>query len=647
MISGKVAESFAAEAVELVARMRESLRRLRGGGEAGGDAVDDLLRAAHTLKGAARIVGRGDLADGCRSLEELVLPVRGGGPDLGRSLPAAEALVERIAAGLGAQAGSARRDEPAARVGMAAIEGLMAALADAALEGGAVAHASAALDSVLGQLRLLVPGGDDGQLQPLRPALDRLHALADDLRGASDRLSSGLDRTRSSTRDLRMAPLSTVVHAVELALRDAAAARGRRARLVVDGSELRFDAAMQTDLQGMLIHLVRNAVAHGVEDPAARRAAGKPDEGSVALRFASRNGRLVVVVEDDGRGLSAASLRDAAVARGLLTAVEAGALGEQDALHLAFRPSVTTATSVDDIAGRGLGLDAVHAASRRLGGSVAVDNHPGRGARFTIDLPATWSARRMVSVADGGVVALVPLSDITSIRHLAPAEAAEALASGVLSDGSIGRAVRLLPQPAGRPGRPGARRLAIITPWCAVLAERIAGTAEAVIRPVPAAMGPTPGVAGIALDASGQPSLMLDAESLGGSRPAEPAPARPRTVLIVDDSVTTRMLEQSILEGAGFTCALAASGEEALAWLRTGSCDLLLVDLEMPGIDGIEVIRRVRADARHAGLPCIMVSSRSSEEDRRRAIGAGAADYVVKGRFDQADFLSLLRRTLP
>ncbi len=320
---------------------------------------------------------------------------------------------------------------------------------------------------------------------------------------------------------------------------------------------------------------------------------------------------------------------------------------------------VTTSGSVTEVAGRGIGLDVVRATTQRLGGEVRMTTTPGRGTSFVLSFPPSAASLEALLVDVGGHTAAVPLASVRQVLKLAESDVAHAAnGDNVIHDGGLLPLVPLglplrLPWGRGSPRARAGARLAIVVsaegaPPVAFEVDGIAGVSTIVAQPLPHAMPVDPVVSGAALDGLGTPQLVLDpvqliasARQAGPVAPPPEAPA-PAPVLVVDDSLTTRMLEKSILETAGYSVDLATSAEEGLQRARQRRYGLFLVDVEMPGMDGFGFVSTIRADPVLRDTPAILVTSRDAAEDRQRGRDVGANGYVVKGAFDQSALLAMI-----
>jgi two-component system chemotaxis sensor kinase CheA len=463
-----------------------------------------------------------------------------------------------------------------------------------------------------------------------------------------------LRQLREASERLRLVAAQNIFTALERTARDTARALSKQVAFRSSGGDIRLDAHVLETLQAALIQIIRNAVAHGIEPAEERSRAGKPAAGAIVVGITRRQRQIVISCSDDGRGIDLDAVRRAASQRGVIAA-DVGMPNSGDILQLLLRGGFSTAKSVTEEAGRGIGLDVVRESAKRLGGEVTCRSTPGAGATFEIAIPPSLSSLDALLVADASrSVLAVPLDAIRSTRRIAPADlTVTAEAASILHEGT---AVPFLPLGAalGNPHRRDQRHWTVLMVegsdggLAAIGVEGLSGVARIVARPLPQDMPLHLVVAATFLDGEGNPQLVLDPDSLvraakDGCALAPEARSERRPVLVVDDSLTTRMLEQSILESAGYEVDLAESGEQALLRVRDRDYGLILVDVEMPGIDGFTFIERLRSDMRLRDIPAILVTSLSQPEHRKRGEEVGAQGYIVKSEFDQADLLSMIK----
>lgn len=652
---------FRAEARELQDALVQGVLDLeKGATEAG--TVARLLRLAHTLKGAARIVKQREIADRAHAIEELLDPYREAGAAPPREV--IDGLLRMLdevggqVADLGADPDAAPDRPPPADEALRMLRADVAEM-DALLEGVTETRtrlegARRALDGFAGVRRLVDGPAGQGTAADLRAALA---GVQQKLSSSIDQVDRELRQLRSGAEKLRLIPADALFNPLERTARDVAQSLGKRVGLALRGGEVRLDGHVLGVLQGALVQLVRNAAAHGIEAPDRRRAAGKQDEGRIALVIERRGGRIAFACADDGGGLDEEALRRAARSKGIAIPDRPGAEG---LLRLLLGGGLSTAGSVTEVSGRGIGLDIVRDAMDRLGGEVAVRSEPGKGTTIELLVPlSVASIGAMQFEADAEAFA-IPLDAVRRVMRFLPQEIARtADGEAVTIDG---RTVPFVPIASLLGGAAGATQRAARRPALAAIVEgaggevalgvdRLAGVATLVLRPLPDLAPAAPIVAGVSIDADGNPQLVLDPDALVTAarcaalpQAAPEAPQRP--VLVIDDSLTTRMLEQSILESAGYRVDTVASAEEGLEAARRGDYGLILVDVEMPGMDGFAFIETIRRDSDLRAIPALLVTSRAAPEDKRRGREVGAQGYIVKSEFDQGAFLDRIRQLL-
>jgi two-component system chemotaxis sensor kinase CheA len=677
---------FRLEAREILDQCGAAVLALEKSGDIG--EVQRLLRLAHTLKGAARIVKQPAIADGAHAIEDVLEPFRDGARAVSRDsidavLRQLDAITGRVMAlDAPGQAGPGSSEQvrqtvprPAAVEEPARTVRTEIAEMDALVDGLAETHAllnglRETLRSTEQVRRLadlvaeqLTPRGAVSAPLPAVNAAGPAFGLADDLRrgiggverqlgAAIDQIDRELRQLRDAAEQLRLVGAGTLITVLERTARDAAQAVSKTVAFEARGGDIRLAADVLAIVQGAMVQIVRNAVAHGIEDERGRRAAGKPPTGRISLEISRRGGRVVFTCRDDGRGLDLDEVRRAALRRGM-TADAAARLGAQDLIRLLLRGGISTSGTVTEIAGRGVGLDVVRTASERLGGTVEVATEPGRGSVFELAVPLSLMSIEALIVEAAGIAAALPIDAVrTTLLIGADAVSHEATGAAVLHEREAVPFV-WLPRifdgpPLPRDGKWPTIIIAAPGGLAAVGVERLLGTARSVVRPLPALAPAGPIVAGALLDAEGRPQLLLSAEGLVAAArrqsAAETAPEPDRhPVLVIDDSLTTRMLEQSILESAGYEVDLAVSAEEALEIAGRKRYALFLVDVEMPGMDGFTFVERVRADPVLRDIPAVLVTSRASPDDLRRGRDAGARGHIAKGEFDQNELLATIR----
>lgn len=674
---------FRLEAGELIESLEQGLLELEKAGERS-DLIAQCYRFAHTLKGAARTVRRTDLSELAHTMEEALSPYRESGDpiepdcvsDLLKLLQVIRADLHPVAAPRPQATAEpvpvldADRFETV-RVELKDMDALLESLAEARTQlrglreyGDKIARAQrVALELIELEPQ---PGSDPrasgAALQRPRAvlALEELRSvLTHTVRELGSRLEHAeleLGQAHERVGTLRLMRAGTIFPALELAARDAAQLLGKSVELVCSGSDVRIEANILSGVREALIHMVRNAVDHGIEPTNQRLLLGKEPTGRVHVRAERRGRRVAFLCSDDGAGIDLQAVRAAAIERRALTEEEAQDLDADSIQQLIFRPGISTRREVTEVSGRGVGLDVVRATAARWSGEVSVASERGQGSTIGLIVPTSFSSlSALVVVVEGGTV-LLPLDAIRSTARIPDSVISEHPdGETVLYEGRAVPFLRLAPL-LGRTASPRERWSVLFVQsgpeLIAVGADRLAGTTEVLLKPLPPEAGPQPLLAGAALDAQGDPVLILDPRGLlaahrGSANATRRGPARALSpILVIDDSLTTRTLEQSVLEIAGYEVELASSGEEGLVKARARRYGLFIVDIEMPGMNGLEFTKTTRADPQLREVPVMLVTSLSSYEHRRRGVEAGASAYIVKSEFDQSLFLARVRELL-
>lgn len=474
-------------------------------------------------------------------------------------------------------------------------------------------------------------------------------------------LPSITERIEQEVMGLRLYPLSAVFGTLPRLVRDLSKEHGKPVDLVIEGERTELDRRVIQGLSEPLLHIVRNAVDHGLETPEEREAVGKPRTGRFTVTAVRQGGRVFVDLEDDGRGLDAQKLRETAVRKKLLSHDEAAALDDQAALELIYLPGFSTSALITTTSGRGVGMDAVVASLQKLGGSVELTTEKGKGTRFRLALPLTVTISHALLVEVGDRVYALPSAGVERIVKLSRQNVTiSAGREQVLLERepvSILRVARLLSRNAlAESGALEGPALVVKTAGgrFALAVSRVVDEKDVVLKPLGEILARGELASAATLLPDGSLVLVLDPLALVRAgrgtrrRREESSVARgPRKVLVADDSTTTRELERSILVASGFEVETAVDGEDAWSKLQLGDFDLLITDVEMPGMNGFELTEKVRRDPRFAGLPVVIITSLDKDSERRRGLSAGAQAYLVKNSFDQTALLETLERLLP
>lgn len=651
---------FRVEARELLDSLAKGALDLDKG-VASEELVQGLLRLAHTLKGAARVVKQAEIADLVHGVEDLLTPYRTGGQQVPRAqvdsvLAALDAMNARLAQlvvppDVGAVAEARIPDAPArmARVDIVEVDVVLEGLGEVGGELASLRRLATSMEHLQDLAAQWVEqmAGPNAPARVLAQEVQVAVAAAQRSMVASvERMDRELRQARDAVEKLRLVPVATLFNTLERSARDAAHSVGKQVVFEASGGEVRIDGEVLDRVQTALVQLVRNAVAHGIESVTQRQACGKPPAGRVTLEVVRRGYHAWFRCRDDGGGMDLEAVRRAIQRKGAI-ALDTHGLTAADLIGLLLKGGVTTASAVTELAGRGIGLDVVREVVQRLSGDVTAETTLGRGTVFELRVPLSLASLNVLMVEAQGRVAAIPLDAVKRTLRVSAAELVHSpKGAAILHEGNLIPLVPLalgVPEPIAKTSMLTVVIVASAGELVAVAVARLCGIDTVVLRPLPALAPTDPIVLGMHLDTEGNPRMVLDPDQFatiqGQFHQAAAQGHAARPILIVDDSLTTRMLESSILESAGFAVELATSAEEGLEMARRQSYALFLVDVEMPGMDGFGFVEQTRADPDLRDVPSILVTSRDSTEDRQRGLNAGACAYIVKGEFDQVDFL--------
>jgi len=649
---------FRDEAQSLLFRINSALKTAEARGSFA-DAVQEVRRYVHTLKGAAHIAERFDVAQQAHALESLIEQVATSSNQT-KSISQVLRFTDGIAALLSGDedVASARASVPTEGFASAApgetlylelkdIDEILrhsSAVSNAFPKLQAASSECAEIGSLLEELSELQKNksqSDSLQLDLVRSIRQRVDLLKRNFELALETLERDHAVLRKGLQELRLTPASHIFIFVERAVRAAAEATGKEVQFETFGGEIELDADILFQLKDSLVQMGKNSVAHGIESPTARRAAGKPAFGTIKLTVKRRGRRITFTVADDGVGINFPKLRERAVERGWLSR-EAAEKADADQLKsLILRPGFTTSSEVTEVSGRGVGLDLVSDMVARLKGEIRVASEPGRGTQIQLEVPSTVTSVSVLLVRVGAMTVGLPADSVSGTHPLTKLDRVH---DAFVLDGSALSLVPLSPFLKAGNGQPRIGiKIAAESPYLLGV-DAVVGIEDTKIYFLPSFVEPEAYVLGLSIESEQEVRLIIDPailrESLGTAPKLSGSGAlKPLPILIVDDSLTTRMLEQSIFTTAGYNVELASSGEEGLALAGQNRFGLFVVDVEMPGMDGFDFIARTQQSAALRDVPSILVSSRNSPEDRQRGAEVGAKEYFSKTKFDQKALL--------
>lgn len=499
----------------------------------------------------------------------------------------------------------------------------------------------------------------------VRTHFSRLRSLRTVADADTRTIGGMVDNLQEDMKHLLMLPFSMILAAFPRSVREMARSLGKDVELVLDGTEVEIDRRILEQLKDPLLHLVRNAVYHGIEDGDLRVRQAKPRQGRITLSITPvYGGKVEIVLSDNGGGIDVERVRRAALASGLMSAAELDRMSENDVMTLIYQSDLSTSDKVTDIAGRGLGLAIVRDRIKQLGGTILVESQRNVGTRFIIRLPLTLATARGVLVKTAGQLYIVPTLNVERVLRVRPADirAVEGRETVYLQGNPvpISRLEDLLE--AAQPVRErdyvtvlvleaGDKRLAVIV-------DEVVGEQEVLVKGLGRQLLRVRNVSGATILGSGQIVPILHVADLIASanhqiRRSErrtpialAPPTSKKRIMVVDDSITSRSLIRNILESVGYIVKTAVDGVEALGALRGEPVDLVVSDVEMPRMNGLTLTERIRGDKTLSAIPVVLVTTLDSHQDRDKGTEAGANAYIVKGGFNQNNLLSTIRRLI-
>lgn len=462
---------------------------------------------------------------------------------------------------------------------------------------------------------------------------------------------------------LRVLPASTLFDEFQRTVRDFARELGKEIRLDVIGGETELDKQLLEELRPALIHIVRNSCDHGIEPPDVRKAAGKPREGTIRINAYHKGNTVIIEVTDDGHGIDINLVKEIARKRGLISDKSVTEISDEDALYFILLPGFTTAPIITDFSGRGVGMDVVKTNMERLKGDMTIQTELGKYTKVTLTAPLTLSILNSLLVQTDEEIFAIPLTFVE--------EAVRLPAKGIFTEagrdvfnlrGTIIPLVKLSEllglNSRNRELLPEKIPVVILkfrNQHLGLIVQAFLRDQEIVVKNLGDFLKEVPFASGVTILRQGEPALILNVFDIFSAAEQLPATGikdaldRAQTekeeilILVVDDSITTRIMEKSILEASGYSVELAVSGEEAEEKIAKGKYNLIVTDIEMPGMDGFELTRRIRLSDRAKEIPVVIVTSLSSDADKRKGIEVGAQAYIIKGTFDQTVLLNTVK----
>lgn len=495
-----------------------------------------------------------------------------------------------------------------------------------------------------------------GELDGMREVLERLEWSINLMIDKFDVFSRNIERLSDSLGnqvvESKMRPIADGLHGIPRMVRELAKDSGKKIKLEITGDDTMIDRDILDKIEAPLSHLISNAADHGIESPEERLAAGKTETGRITLEAGHRAGYLTIVVSDDGKGIDAERIRKKVVEKGYLNAEMAESLSKSELLDFLFLPGFTTKGDVTKVSGRGVGLDIVMTLIHQVGGKTKIDSEPGHGSSFTLQLPVTLSVIRALLLKVNSELYAMPLSRVEtlfSIREedINTVEDRQYFKAGEENIGIVNFA-RLMNLP-GENEKGEFINLAVVgdrTSKYAVAVDAFLGERDLVVTAIDAKLGKIPNISSAAILEEGSIALIIDPDDLVrsidkyvyGARPDKVATGmivkgKSKSILVVDDSLTVREVERKLLENNGYRVSTAIDGVDGFNTLQRESFDLVITDVDMPRMNGIQLVEKIKSDPRYKEIPVMIVSYKDREEDRLRGLNAGANYYLTKSSF--------------
>lgn len=469
-----------------------------------------------------------------------------------------------------------------------------------------------------------------------------------------------ISQLHENAMEMRMLPASYLFSGFPRAVRDLAKIYGKEIDLVIEGEETRIDKGVIEELNDPLIHIIRNAVDHGIETPEERVALGKPEKGKITISASQEGDAIIIRVSDDGRGIDAARIKKIALEKGIISEMEAANMSDEEAIYLIFKPGFTSTEQVTETSGRGVGMDVVKLhIEEKLKGQIEVKTEKNKGTTFTLILPLTLTVIRSLLVEVSRQKFAVPISNIYTTVALGEEKVAVSggekmlrLEDNLIPLVSLARALGIEEnedeQNAAVVVTAAGRKIAFTV-------DRLIGEQPIVIKPIGTLLRHVKNISGATIIGNGEIVLIVNIQEVvrnlrnreryqAQERKKKEKKSRKPRILVVEDSLTTRELEVNLLRAAGFEVEGARDGLEAYEMLGRKQFDLVLTDIQMPRMDGIELVRKVRRDKRFKNLPVVIISSLGSEEDKIRGLNAGADAYIAKKDFEKNILLDIIEQ---
>ncbi|MBM4055705.1 MAG: hybrid sensor histidine kinase/response regulator [Planctomycetes bacterium] len=485
------------------------------------------------------------------------------------------------------------------------------------------------------------------------------------IRSVVNEMNSISSSLQNDTRKLRLVPASTLIKSAVRTVRDVARELGKKADIKITGDDIEMDRVVLEHIRDPLIHLLRNAIDHGIETPGERKIANKPETGKLVLTVSSEGNQIVISLEDDGSGINYEKIKSAALKKKIVNQTKLEGMTREEVLDIIFHPGFSSKEIITNISGRGVGLDVVRTNLQRIKGSVRVETAEGKGTKFILRMPLTLSTDHGVLVCSCGQIFAIQATYVERVIEIRPDEIVDVEASQtVLYEGTpipLRKLSDILEMKAMEPASQESLPVVIVSKGkrkIAFLVEEVMSDREIVIKQLQPPLIAVRNVAGATMTGNGVIVIVLNASDLVDSAfrsgihskilisEDEGKVKKEPQILLVDDSITTRTLVRSILENNGYMVTTAVNGKEAWQMIQARSFDLVVTDIQMPVMDGFELTAHIKGNVKFKDIPVIIISSLASESDKKRGIEVGADAYIVKGQFESKALLDVVKQMI-
>ncbi|MBI5182110.1 MAG: hybrid sensor histidine kinase/response regulator [Nitrospirae bacterium] len=468
---------------------------------------------------------------------------------------------------------------------------------------------------------------------------------------------------QGSIKNIRMLPLSTIFETIPMMVRDLSRRLNKKVSFKIQGEGIELDKRILEGLKDPVVHLITNCIDHGIEPTEERRAAGKDEEGLINVAVTAKGSFIEINIEDDGRGVSLEKIKEKAIKRGIVTNDMLPNLNNEQIINLIFEPGFSTSEIITDISGRGVGMDVVKKNVEDLNGMVFIQSDLGKGCKTTVRVPFTLVTVMVILIEIGDEVCALPETAIDRLLNIKEGDIFTIEGSAVFRCDEDIIPINNLSHTLGfqkeREKKSGEEYPVIVIGYgekkVAFIVDDFIGEEEIVIKTLTFPLTKVKNVAGAAVLGDGRIAIVLNpVDLIDSARGVESIPIKraeekeivKKSVLIVDDSITTRILEKNILESSGYDVTLAVDGVDAYNKLQEGGFDIIVLDVQMPNMDGFSFTEKVRGAKEFKDTPIILLTSLESDEDKRRGIEAGADAYIVKRTFNQDNLLETIKRLI-